>query len=56
MEPGRLVRKVVVEQLMMGKGGDIFMDAPTGLGIEGLTDLAFEDDKKKWKAMVKRLT
>ena len=55
MSPGRLVRRAVVEQFASGGGGNIFMDAPHGMGLRGLTKLAFEDDKKEWRNMVRSL-
>lgn len=33
----------------------MFMDAPAGRSLEELKTLAFKDDKKEWKRLVKEL-
>ena len=56
MNPNRLVRRAVVEQLADGGGGNILMDAPKQMGLHSLTDLAFDDKKRTWRAMVRALS
>ena len=56
MPTQRLVRNAVIEQLNDGKDGNILMDAPTGAGMRELMEMAFENNKRTWRGMVKALT
>ena len=51
----RLIRKAVEEQLAMGTGGNLLMDAPKGCTINELTTLANMDNNQTWRKMVKSL-
>ena len=49
------MRSAVEEQFAMGGGGNMFMDAPVELGLEGMTALACADKKRAWRELVRGL-
>ena len=52
------MRKAVEEQherWLEGEQGNLLMDVPTGLSMTQLTNMALEDDKRRWRDMVRTL-